>query len=72
MFLRHSKIISYSYDDMLGLSIDFFIHRFPIKKGVKLLNKNPRYIHATKSFLVKKELDKYLQVGFIIPIDYFG
>lgn len=28
-------------------------------------------MHPSKALLVKREIEKYLQVGFIQPIDYF-
>ena len=56
---------------MLGLDPSFFLHNLPLKKGAKPIKQKPRKMHPSKALLVKREIKKYLQVGFIKPIDYF-
>lgn len=46
------------------------LHHLPLKPGVKLVKKVLRKMHPQVSLLVKVELKKLLDVGFIRPIDY--
>jgi len=46
------------------------MHNFPLKENAKPIKQKPRKMHPSKALLVKKEIENYLQVGFIEPIDY--
>ena len=55
---------------MLGLDSSFVMHNLPLKEGAKPIEQKASKMHPFKVLLVKKEIEKYLQVGFIEPIDY--
>jgi len=46
------------------------MHSLPIKEEANHDKQKPRKIHPLKALLVKKEIEKYLNFGFIRPIDY--
>lgn len=54
---------------MLGLDPSFVMHNFPLREGAKPIKKMPIKMHPYKALLVKKEIEKYLKVGFIEPIN---
>jgi len=64
-FITCSKIFAWSYDDMPGLYPSFFMNNLPLKVNAKPIKQKPRKMHPFKALLVKKEIEKYLQAGFI-------
>lgn len=70
-FIEHHKIFALSYDDMHDLDPSFVMHNFSLKKDAKPIKQKPRKIHPSKALLIKKEIEKYLNTGFIKPINYF-
>jgi len=69
-FIKCNKNFAWSYYDMPSLDLSFFIHNLPLKKGAKPVNQKLIKMHPSKALLVKKEIENYLNVGFIRPIDY--
>ena len=69
-FHYYSELFAWSYKDMLGLDEDFVVHNLIVKKGAIHVKQKPRKIPFEVSLLVKKEIEKILEVGFIRPIDY--
>jgi len=55
---------------MPSLDPSFIMHNLPLKASAKLIKKKLRKMHPSKALLVKKKIEKYLQAGFIKPIDY--
>jgi len=55
---------------MPNLDASFVIHNFSLKKDAKQIKKKPQKIHPFKELLFKKEIEKYLNAGFIKPINY--
>ena len=55
---------------MRGLDPKLVLHHLPLKLGVKPVKKKLRKMHPQVALLVKGELKKLLDVGFIRPIDY--
>ena len=55
---------------MFGLDPSFVMHNLPLKEGDKPSKQKLKNMHPSKALLVKKEIEKYLNVGFIKPIDY--
>lgn len=69
--IEHFEMFSWSYRDMSRLDSFFVMHNLPLKLGAKPIKYKPRKMHPSKALLVKEEIEKYLQAGFIEPIDYF-
>ena len=69
-FHDYSELFAWSYKDMLGLDKNFVVHNLVVEKGAILVKQKPRKIPFQVSLLVKKEIEKLLEVGFIRPIDY--
>ena len=55
---------------MHGLDENFVVHNLVVEKGAIPVKQKPRKIPFQVSLLVKKEIEKLLEVGFIRPIDY--
>ena len=71
MFIKCNKNFSWSYSNMSSLDPSLFIHSLPFKKDVKSIKQKIIKMHPSKAILVKNEIEKYLNVGFIRQIDYF-
>jgi len=69
-FHDYFELCAWSYKDMPGLDEDFIVHNLIIEKGAIPMKQKPRKIPFEVSLLVKKEIEKLLEVGFIRPIDY--
>ena len=69
-FHDYSKLFAWSYKDMPRLNENFVVHNLIIKKGVIPVKQKLRKIPFEVFLLVKKEIEKLLEVGFIKPIDY--
>lgn len=55
---------------MLDLDPDFVTHSLDFNEDVKSIQQKPRKMHPQVGFSIKKEIEKYLVDGFIVPIDY--
>lgn len=60
----------WSYVDMLGLDPELVLHHLPLLPRTNPYKKKLRKMHPQITLLVKIELQKLLDVGFIGPIDY--
>lgn len=67
-FIENLNNFAWSYDDMLSLDPSFIMHNLPLKYGVKPIKQKIRKMHPYKALLFKKEIEKYLNIGFIKPI----
>ena len=56
---------------MPSLDPSFVMPNLPLKVDAKPINQKPKKMHPSKALLIKKEIKKYLKVGFIEPIDCF-
>lgn len=55
---------------MSGLDLELLLYQLPLLPGVKPYKQKLRKMHPQIALLIKAELQKLLDVGFIIPIDY--
>lgn len=55
---------------MPGLDLDLVMHHLTVVEGEKLVKQKLRKMHPQIKLLVKVELKKLLDVGFIKPIDH--
>lgn len=62
--------LAWSYADMPGLDPELVLHHLPLLPGTKPYKKNLSKMHPQITLLVKIEVQKLLDVGFIRPIDY--
>ncbi|GLJ30928.1 hypothetical protein SUGI_0616090 [Cryptomeria japonica] len=69
-FLEKKISFAWSYADMPGLDPELVLHHLPLKAGAKPIKQKLRKMHPQVALLVKVELKKLLDVGFIRPIDY--
>lgn len=69
-FLDWQINFAWSYVDMPGLDLELVLHHLPLKPGVKPVKQKLRKMHPQVSLLVKIELKKLFDAGFIRPIDY--
>ena len=55
---------------MPGLDKNFIVHNLVVEKGTMPIKQKLRKIPFQVSLLVKKKIEKLLEIGFIRPIDY--
>ena len=67
---RYIQIFAWTYSDMLGLDLNLVVHNLVLEKDAKPIKQKLRKMHPKVALLVKEELQKLLDVGFITPIDY--
>jgi hypothetical protein len=70
-FLKENHInFTWSYVDMSGLDPNMIIHHLSINIGVRPVKQKLRKMQPHIALLVKEQLKKLLDVGFIRSIDY--
>lgn len=70
-FFQKCKIkFTWSYADIPGLDSDLVMHHLAVVEGAKPIKHKLCKMHPQITVLVKAELKKLLDVGFIRPIDY--
>lgn len=67
---HRKKKIAWAYSDMLGLDPEVVVHHLVVQIDTKLVTQKLRKMHPQIALLVKLELQKLLELGFIQPIDY--
>ena len=63
-------ILNYSHGLMPRLDENFVVHNLVVEKGAIPIKQKPWKIPFQVSLLMKKEIEKLLEVGFIRSIDY--
>jgi len=69
-FYDYLELFAWSYKDMLGLDKNFMVYNLVVKEGAVPVKQKSRKMHFQVSLLVKKEIEKLLEAGFIRPIGY--
>jgi hypothetical protein len=70
-FLKENHVnFAWSYADMLGLDPNLIMHHLSINIGVRPVKKKLKKMHPHIALMVKEELKKLLDVGFIQSIEY--
>jgi len=69
-FHDYSKFFTWSYRDIPGIDENFMVNNLVLEEGEVLVNKKLRKLPFQVSLLVKKEIKKLLEAGFIMLIDY--
>lgn len=70
MMREHIDAFTWDYKEMKGLHPSIFTHHIYIKEGYKLVCQPQRRMNLTLKDIVKEEMKKLLDTGFIYPISY--
>ena len=70
LLTEFNEVFAWSYKEMSGIDCNIAEHRIPIKPGYKPVTQKLRKIKPEWSIMVKEEIKKQLQDGFIQVIEY--
>ena len=70
LLIEFKDVFAWSYKDMPVIDRSIAEHKIPIKPGFKPIKQKLRRIRPEWSFMVKQEIEKQLQAGFIQVIEY--
>jgi len=65
---KHKEAFAYDYVDMKGISTNLCTHNIYIKEYCHPIRQPHRRVNPALKDVVKEELQKLLDVGFIYPI----
>jgi hypothetical protein len=65
---EYSDVFAWEYNDMKGIHLDTCIHHIYMQENARPIRKPHRRMNPTLREIVKEELQKLLNVGFIYPI----
>jgi len=68
MLKEHMDAFAWSYKEMKGVHPSVCTHHIYIKEGCKLVRQPQRRMNLALKDIVKEELQKLLDAGFIYPI----
>jgi hypothetical protein len=68
--MEFADVFAWTYADMPGLDPSLVVHHLVVCANAKPVKQKLRKMHPKIALLVKEELQKLLDVGFIRPIDY--
>ena len=63
-------VFEWSYEDMSGLDPSIVQHHLPLLPHVRPVKYKLRQLHPRWSFQVKEEIQKQLNVGFLLVVEY--
>ena len=69
-FMGFSSTFAWSYKDLKGIPPEVCQHHIILEEGAKPIRQHQRQLNPKYSLLVKEELDKLLDIGFIYPIPF--
>ncbi|KAH9308861.1 hypothetical protein KI387_036772, partial [Taxus chinensis] len=67
---KYQKDFAFNYKEMMGIAPQVVVHNIVTKPDAKPIKQNSRPMKPKVALMVKEEVVKLLQVGFIKPIDY--
>ena len=67
---EYSDVFAWSYQDMLGLHSEIVEHRFTLKPKCPQVNKKLRMTHPDMEMKIKEEVQKHIDVGFLVTAEY--
>ena len=65
---NHLSAFSWGYEDMKGIPLETCTHHIYIQEGARPIRKSQRRMNRALRDIVKEELQKLFDVGFIYPI----
>ncbi|KAM2983134.1 hypothetical protein FF2_009099 [Malus domestica] len=70
-FLQESiEVFAWSYEDMLGISLDIICYRLSIDPKTKPVRQKRRSYDAERYEAIKAEVEKLKGIGFICEVNY--
>ncbi|KAH9314760.1 hypothetical protein KI387_023387, partial [Taxus chinensis] len=67
---EHQKAFAFNYKEMTGIAPHVTVHNLVTKPDAKPIKQKSRPMKPKVALMVKEEVIKLLQVGFIKPVDY--
>ena len=67
---EYSYVFAWSYQDMPGLDSEIVEHRFPLKPECPQVKQKLRRMHPDMEVKIKEEVQKQIDVGFLIIAEY--
>ncbi|GLJ37816.1 hypothetical protein SUGI_0768990 [Cryptomeria japonica] len=64
------EIFAWTYSDMLGIDPKIVTHNIVLVPDAKLVKQKIQKMNPKVALLVKAEIEKLMEAGFIRPIDY--
>lgn len=69
LVMEYRDIFAWSYKDLRGIPPEVVQHRIPLIPGVLPIRQKERRMNPQLQLIVKAELEKLLQAGFIKPVE---
>ena len=69
-FNKQLSVFAWSYKDLKGVPPEVCEHHIHLEEGVKPICQRQRRLNPKYSLLVKDEIEKLLEIGFIYPVPY--
>ena len=70
LFREFVDVFAWSHVDMLGVLPELVEHQLSVRDNCKLVRKRLRRFHSERQVVIKREVDKLLEVSFIKEIQY--
>lgn len=67
---EYVEVFAWSYQDMPGLDTDIVEHKFPLRPECPPVKQKLRRTHPDMSFRIKEEVQKQIDVRFLITFIY--
>ena len=69
-FMEFSSTFAWSYKDLKDIPPEVCEHHIILEEGAKPIRQRQRRLNLKYSLLVKEEIDKLLDIGFIYPVPF--
>ena len=70
LLLEYKDVFAWSYKEMVGLDRKIAVYKLSIKKGVSLKGSLNEHFQPKLILKIEKEVNKFVDVGFIHEIKY--
>lgn len=67
---EYIDIVAWTYADMSGLDIGLVTHKFPTNLNIHPIKQRPRHLRPESSLALKVEIQKQLDAGFLLSVQY--
>jgi hypothetical protein len=69
-FIKHYSTFAWSYKNLKGVPPEVCEHHINLEENAKPMRQRQRRLYPKYSLLVKEEIEKLLEIGFIYPVSY--
>ena len=69
-FIRYKTAFAWTYSDLKGIPAEVCEHKIVLEDDAKPVRQRQHRLNPKYSLMVKEELDKLLEVGFIYPVPH--